>query len=227
MSIYNFDTELFGKQFLPPLNRFTRHISWIKTLLTPIQYLRDLLFDDYADGSSASDFNVLTTYTVGNKVKYTDKAIYELYTLATAGTLPTDTDYWRKIQDSFIGVRDRSRYNAQTVVYEKALNTWFGTTWSITPGASDIYITNNLVDSSSFFAGINNIDSSYVAIDDSESLDYVGLGTSLFTTYAFTIHLPTAVYTALGSSVEERDAQVMSFADKIKLSGTLYNIITY
>jgi hypothetical protein len=51
--------------------------------------------------------------------------------------------------------------------------------------------------------------------------------TSYFTQYNFTIWIPVAVWTALGSNATDRNNKVRSFADKYNVIGNQYNITTY
>lgn len=51
--------------------------------------------------------------------------------------------------------------------------------------------------------------------------------TSYFIQYNYTIFIPTAVWTALGSNATDRNNKVRSFADKYNVIGNQYNITTY
>lgn len=45
--IYDVDYTEFGKNFIPPKRRTEDHVAWVKALLTPVQQVRDLIFDVY------------------------------------------------------------------------------------------------------------------------------------------------------------------------------------
>jgi hypothetical protein len=51
--------------------------------------------------------------------------------------------------------------------------------------------------------------------------------TSYLIQYNYTIYIPTAVWTALGSNATDRNNKVRSFADKYNVIGNQYNITTY
>jgi hypothetical protein len=51
--------------------------------------------------------------------------------------------------------------------------------------------------------------------------------TSYFNQYNYTIYIPVAVWTALGSNATDRNNKVRSFADKYNVTSNLYNIKTY
>lgn len=227
MSAYDFNTDLFNEQFLPPLKRLAKFKAWGSILLKPLQYLHDLFFTSYVEGNNDPSWSALTVYNPYNVVRYTDKAIYECIATTTAGIAPTDTEYWRKIQDTFIGIKERSMYNAQVCVFEYALNKWFGTTFSITPAASEIFIETLTVITNAFVVGLNVTDSSAVYLSGQESKDFVGLTPTSFEQYNFIIYVPTAVFNALGTTLADREAQIRNYADKIKLAGTIYKIETY
>lgn len=226
MSLYDFDIDLYVEQITPPNRRKNIFLSWLKAILSPLQYLHTLFFSYFVGGSSAAAYSNVTAYVAGDLVKYTDKSIYECI-LATTGNAPTNSTYWRKIQNSFVGVREQAKYSAQNCVFEYALNKWFGTTWSITVGASDIFITTNSIVTNAFLVGSDSTESSAASFNDFLAVDFVGLPPSSFDQNAFTINVPTAVFNALGSTTAEREAQIRFYADKIKLAGTIYNIVTY
>ena len=122
------NTDLFAVNFLPVKKRVDKYKAWTKTLLKPLQVLYNTMFGTFKDGNSAALWIPATTYAVGDQVQYIDKAVYECW-VANTGELPTDISFWFKIQDKFVGIEPRMKYNAQHLLFEYALNEWFGTTF--------------------------------------------------------------------------------------------------
>lgn len=217
------------KQLLPPNKRKTIMIAFFKVLAKPLQWLRDLLFDTYADGFTGNIYSAVTTYNKGDRVRYIDRKVYECLENSVTGVAPpTDTDKWLEIQDLWIGLRERGKYNAQRMVLEYALNKWFDTTFAYAPSTSDIYIVNNTLALSAFW--ISDSDSaspSYCAAADLYSDFWIGDADYDPNTDHFTIYIPVAVYNALSSDPASRETIVRAFVDRYNTTGITYNVTTY
>lgn len=228
MAIYDFNTDLYAENMLPPLKRIGRYLAWMKVLLKPMQFIRDALFGTYRDGNTAADWNILATYAVGDQVKYIDKAVYECWVATTAGIVPTDTDYWVKVQDKFVGIVPRSKYNSQVLVLEWVLNEWFGTTFVNQVGASDIYISNTSNTNQDFIVGVTESQSSSAVYQNGDADSFVQEGNPDFSGQLnFRIFIPVAVWTALASTNDDRDNTVRAIADLYVLAGIRYVIEPY
>ena len=228
MAIYDFNTDLFAENMLPPLKRIGRYLAWMKVLLKPLQFIRDALFGTYRDGNSAADWNVLSCYSVGDQVKYIDKAIYECWVASTAGILPTNTDYWVKVQGKFVGIVPRSKYNSQRLLLEWVLNEWFGTTFVNTPGASDIYLDIAGTRIEDFIVGVTEAESSTAVYQNGDATSFVeAQNPSYLNEINFEIRIQLAVWTALGSTNDDRDNTIRAIADLYVLAGIKYTIVTY
>jgi len=231
-SIINTDT--FAVNFLPPKKRLPIYKAWTKTLLTPLQVLYNTMFGTFKDGNAAADWDILTAYVVGDQVKYIDKSIYECW-VAQTGELPTDTAYWFKIQDKFVGIEPRCKYNAQHLLLEWALNEWFGTTFVNTPGASDIYIDTAGADLGAFYVGFTTTESSFVVYDDSEATAYIQAEDLASAGVSFNINVPIAVANALTTEPPDTVPNISSdraniirqIADLYVYAGIEYEIVTY
>jgi len=228
MAIFDFNTDLFANNMMPPLKRIGRYLAWMKVLLKPLQFIRDALFGTYRDGNSAADWNVLSSYSVGNQVKYIDKAIYQCWIASTAGILPTNTDYWVKVQDKFVGIVPRSKYNSQRLLLEWVLNEWFGTTFVNSPSSSDIYISTNSNGIADFIVGLTETESSSAVYANGDAISYVQAQNPTFSAeYNFRIYVPVADWTALASTPTDRDNMIRAIADLYVLAGIKYEIVTY
>lgn len=237
MSIYTITFQTFFNRIIPPSKRTTLHLLWGKVMLTPLQWLRNLAFNTYKTGDSSADYDSLTAYVRGDRVKV-DKTIYECI-LATTGVSPIDltgATYWQKIQDIYIGLDERIKYNSQTLQLEFILNKWFGSTFNqptayvaaptyYTP-KSDIYITNNNVKPNLFILGATASESSVFKVTPKKYL----YATAVAANYAislFTINVPTALYSSIAATSIEADKLISQVVNKYVAAGIIYDIKTY
>lgn len=225
MAIYDYDSNIVADQLTPPVLRNSKFLAWLYVLVSPIQNRWSLIFNDYKIGNVYSDFNVLTTYNFGDRIRWTDKAIYEAtYTnsLGVAesfnGVYPSDILFWTKVNDIFIGTDERVKYSAQKILFESALNTFFVT--------SGIYITNNFVSVGNVFVmDSTSAESSFMSYSNDSQDDYMDLTATYSTdTFDYTIFVPLAFHTSLGINAS---TIISTFADKYNLAGMQFNVLTY
>lgn len=217
MAIYDYDNQIVGEQLTPPVLRTTKQIAWINTLTAAVQNLWSLIFEDYRVGSVYPDYGFFTQYYVGDRVLFADKSIYECIS-NSLNISCLDTTKWVKVNDIFIGSDERIKYSAQKLLFEYALNKFFIT--------SGIYITNNFIDVGDVFVmDTDSTESSVMPLDSFYQEDYMDLtATYASGIYDYTIFVPIADYTTLGSSA---NAIIRTFADKYNLAGMQYDIQTY
>lgn len=217
MAIYDYDNQIVGEQLTPPVLRTTKQIAWINTLTAAVQNLWSLIFEDYRVGSVYPDYGFFTQYYVGDRVLFADKSIYECIS-NSLNISCLDTTKWVKVNDIFIGSDERIKYSAQKLLFEYALNKFFI--------SSGIYITNNFIDVGDVFVmDTDSTESSVMPLDSFYQEDYMDLtATYASGIYDYTIFVPIADYTTLGSSA---NAIIRTFADKYNLAGMQYDIQTY
>jgi hypothetical protein len=217
MAIYDYDSNIVAEQLSPPTLRNGKFLAWLYVLVKPLQNLHDLIFSDYKVGNVYSVYSNATTYNFGTRVRYLDKAIYECIK-TSVGNLPTNSVYWIKVNDIFIGTDERVKYSAQKLLFEYALNKFFIT--------SGIYITNNFIYVGDVFVmDTDSTESSVMPLDSFYQEDYMDLtATYASGIYDYTIFFPISDYTTLGFSA---NAIIRTFADKYNLAGMQYNIQTY
>lgn len=218
MALYDYDTEVVSEQLTPPTLRESKFLAWLYVLSKPIQNLWSLIFEDYKDGNIYTDYSVIATYAVQDRIRWTDKAIYECIVVTTAGILPSNTTYFVKVNDVFIGSNERVKYSAQKLLFEFALNKFFIT--------SGIYITNNFVDTGNvFIMDTDSEESSVMPLDSLYQEDYMDLTATYATAiYDYTIFVPVAFHTSLGANA---DGLIANFANKYNLEGMQFEIDTY
>jgi hypothetical protein len=232
--IYDIDFNLQADNLNPPSKRLPKITAFLKALMKPLQWLRDSFFDDYVQGQQYSAWSSGTTYSFGDRVTYTDRGNYEyINETASSGNLPTDEDYWYKIQDVYLGLNERSKYNAQKIMLERVLNTYFNTSPTATP---DIYIDNNDTFAQNFVThplGSGNTVNVYSGPSYQDSfvfsLSYVAQ------TNCFTVNVPIALSNALTSEApdsvpnisDNRESIIKALIDKYNTASVGYNIVTY
>lgn len=253
MSIYDYLVSAATDQLTPPSKRKPVTFAWLGIFTDKLQYLHDLVFTDYANGSGAGDWVASSPYVYTTRKRYIDNYIYEVINpngIISAIPPPQDlqtlnnpTGSWVKVLNNWVGVRERSKYNSQRVVFEYALNKWFKTNFvqftgwdtngmptpsrnAIGGNGSDIYITDNPYDTNEFSFGVDDTESSAIAFDEGEQMAFIG-NQFVYQQQAFTIFMPVAVYNALGIDNTHRESIVRAFADLYVLGGLNYNIITY
>lgn len=226
--IYDIDFETQAENLNVPTKRTTRTTAFLNALMRAIQWIRDLFFDDYAEGAVYSDWANATNYVKEDRVIWTDKSVYEAlldHTSATGTNEPTGTvdsaTTWMKVQDNFIGANQRLKFNSQVIILEHALNKWY----RVDPLNDQIYIEVNVVPNI-FVMGTTGASSSKIPNNSVFMLDYLGVNPN-FSATEFTVWVPAALYTTLGSNATNRENNVRRFVDKYKISGISYNVAQY
>lgn len=227
MPIWDFNTDIIGELLIPPVLRQPKQLDWLSTILSPIQKLRDRVFFDYKEGveSVYNDFNIGSSYILGDMVIWADKCVYQaIYTTSFSGIYPNNTTYWLKTQEIFIGVDERVKYSSQKFLFEYALNRYF----RLEQPNDLIYIVNNFYVNASFVMGNSGEYSSAMPNNSIYQSQYLNDNyTYSASDYDYTIYFPVVPYTALASTASDREMIVRNFADKYNLAGMRYNILTY
>lgn len=229
MPVPQVDFNLQVVNMLPLEQRLPYWKIFVRSLVSPIVWLYEL-FNFYMYNSVDTGYwSSIVTYSTGDKVRDIS-GVYESLVDGNLNNAITDTAYWYKVLDYFIGADERAVYNGRKINFEWELNRYFGTTFvqpddPVTPTPSEIFISNKVITQTSFITGSNDASVVY----SYSSSGYV-FGTEVYgfaSSYNFYIHIPLAVYNALGSTDAIRESIVRAFADKYTAVGTFYSIITY
>lgn len=228
MAFYDFNTNTIGPQLIPPQLRLTVHLAWLRVLLLPgIQYLRDLIFDVYFGGQRYPIYSAFNPYNRGDRVTGYDKALYQCLVNGTVSGLsgPYNDPAWMKIQDNFIGVDERVKYNSQFMVLELALNTFF---LVLTTDPDQIYLQTNSRDSSVFVMGQTG-ETSSAMYNNSLFSTAAMYNDPTFVAFAanFTVFVPNGVLATLGNTAQDQENAIRQFVDKYKLAGLTYLVSGY
>lgn len=233
MSIYSYDNKIVAEQIAPPTLRQPKFLAWLYVITKPVQSLWDFAFNGYKDGSTF-DYDLDDTFlffpigfvfTKGDVIKYS-KGIYVcIQTFSFTGVV--DLTKFNKLQDNFLGVEERIKYNSQKILFEYAMNKWFSVPNSYIP--DPIFITNNFIQSETIFLMGGSSETSSVMPNNSVySVDYMGnVPAYIAATFDFTINVPLDLFNTLGTTTTNKENTIRQFADKYNLAGTTYNVITY
>lgn len=230
--IFDIDFNNQAEDLLPPDKRDVNTLSLLKGAFKALQRVRDTLLGAMKTGSTAPAWTA-TTYQLYDQVIY-NKQVFESR-IADNTAEPTDPAAWYRILPNFIGTDARQFFDGTKLLFEYALNDWFGSAFaqptSIEPAPdyylpkSDIYLTTNEIINPVFRVGISEAESSTVGLYDSS--EAVGNDYSFAAQYGLTINIPNTLFLTLGASTEEREKTVRNFADKYITAGIFYDINPY
>jgi hypothetical protein len=224
MGLYDVNYANVGQQLLPPDKRGNFMTRWVAAMLRPLQWLVDIRLNSYRNGSTAPPYLNSTTYAKGDLVLYR-YSVYESQVNGNLGNDPLNTTYWSKVQDNFIGVLERLKYNGHTLILTYALNKYFGTTFRQPNNVSDIYIAINPKPTSVFLVGDTEVQSSKVYYNTSSEFVVNSYSFAAYTN--MTIFVPLAVYNALDVDPANRERIIRNFADQYVVGGITYSVATY
>ena len=222
---YDFNISDATVQLMPPDKRRNNNVSIFKAMIaTPLQWAQVNLFSTYYQGST-SDQYAPGKYNKGDQVIY-NKAVYE--SLIDDNTSdPTDTSAWFKVQDNFLGIAERIRYNGNKLTLEYALNKEYGTTFRqpndpVDPTPSDIYITNVAAVLTGFRIGSTEAGSSSIGATTASAS--IGGNTPFIYTSNFQINIPSSLADDLGVNYI---AIISSFVQMYAAASLKFTIQTY
>lgn len=210
---YDFDIKKASVEHLPPDKRSANNKSLLWSLLTPLQWIRDLIFGSYFNGATAPAYTA-GTYAYLAQVLYNRQVFMSLI---DGNTDAPTTSNWMLIQDNFIGVKERILYNASKLILEFALNKQYGTDFRQPPSTSDIYITNLSAVADGFLVGDTEAHSS--SVGQTTSSDAIGSNWTFIYLTHFQINIP--------SSLASMTAQIRSYANQYVPASIKFTIVTY
>lgn len=230
--IYDFNTTIFGEQFLPPYKRNDKYKSWIGVLLYPLQWLRDRFYDNYAYGNFDSYWDFTGTYTAGEVVSYLDYNFYVAMQNVPANTPCTDTNYWMLVSEN-VGAIPRANVTGQKLLLEWVLNKHFNTVFRqpIIGGVSDIHVGTFAIDTIAFTSGLDGTDSSQAAISGSDARSFVGESYT-YDTESLWIYVPNGTLDTITNFTEsapypEAQKVVLKYANKVIFGGIIAKVVPY
>ncbi|KAA2242813.1 hypothetical protein F0L74_09805 [Chitinophaga agrisoli] len=223
MSIYDVNYDQTGPQMLPPDKRYSRMVAWVKTLLKPLQWVRDLWMGSYRTGSTANPWVGSSTYAKYDRILYKQKVYESLIGGNTAS--PTDQTAWMVVQQNFIGVFERVLYTGNKLIFEYAINKYFGAVFRQPPNLSDIYISVNEKPFSVFVVG--GIEGNSSIVYSNTSSEFVINAYDFNTFFNMTLMVPAVLYAALDPNAANAEKIIRNYANQYIVAGIIYNVQTY
>lgn len=235
-----FDVGGYVNNALPPNKRKPKWLLFMQAIADPLRRLQTF-FVYFMNGSTdAGYWSNLIIYAKGDLVQDIS-GVYESQSGGNLNNPITDATFWLKVLDSFIGASERARFTGRYLDLTYALNRYFNTTFRPLPYPapydfglgggtfSDIYLTTDTPAFFSFvgFRGVTKPANSVYSVP-SGYFSFTGVtivGDS--SSYKYTIHIPTAAYTALGASAAIRESVVWHFVDGLNIGGLQYSIVVY
>lgn len=223
-SIFDGNYNLFAKRMLSPDKRMPNNMAYIKTLVSTVQYFRDIVLDVYRVGAQAFTPWAPGTYTKYYRVVHKQKVYESLKANNTAE--PTDQTAWRVIADNFIGVEERAQYNSVKLVLEYAINKYFSTMFrQPLTGTSDIYFTTLQNPLNVFLVGNSLADATPIYTTGSPQFVINDFSFAAF--YNLQINFPQSVFDALDPNPDNAEKIIRNFVNRIICAGITYKIVTY
>lgn len=196
-----------------------------------VYYTDGIIYECTAVSTGNLPTNVLyfsiKSFAVLDRINFIDKAVYECILVNPTGIGALNTTYWIKIQNEFLGIRERSKANAQILLFEYMLNKWFGTSFNYPSSVNDIYIVNNSTASETMIMGRSGPNSSFMPRSSTFQANFLTRSYVAQTTSYYTIYVPLAVFNSLASTNDDRENIIRDFANKFNLSGVTYTVTTY
>lgn len=222
MSIYDQDFNLIFAQLLPPDKRNEKMLAWGSAMMKPLQWLHDLIHEDYADGASALLYNSVSSYSKGDRIIFNGKVYDAKKTLTGVAPSGKTDDNWLLVLDDFRGARKRVQYNGQHLSLEYMLNEWFGTTF-VQPdfnnqsNRSTFYIDTLITYNSSFIVFGDSSPTAKVTENNPVITTHWVNGTFVPTQFNFMVNYPLSMIPTKSST---KFLQMKALIERYKLYGT-------
>jgi len=227
MSKYNVNLGVLAERIAPPSKRAERHLAWYRALLQPLQKLTNFIFKDYRLGG--------TDYISGEDIIGIEERMkYNGQAMVLEAILNKVFKVW---SSPYIYIVD----NVQDLVpnYFRNLSEGYPAQFFWGDGSGDpswsvatAYTTGDTVLYNN--RRYRSIQDGTGNLPDAEDSLYWELITKYFKNEAeylpafdFTIMVPLAVYTALGTTTAQRTERIRAEAGKYVIAGVNYNIQTY
>lgn len=231
-----FDIPTYVNNTLPQQYRLPKFILFVQQALSQLAW-RWGVFKGYRDGEATLPYSAGTTYGAGNRVQWNFATYESLQGSNTGNTPDTSPLFWIMRNANFIGATERAKYGCGYLQLTYQLNRYFGTTFRQPPypgiygGSgtfSDIYITNQALTYVSFVSYTTETLTSKVYTTGTGGSDVFTVESyGSASTYQFIVHIPTAVFTALGATTAIRTSIVNRFIALYVPSGIGWSIVTY
>lgn len=235
--VVGFDNN-FVLQNIPKVYREENYIAWIKGLLSQSNRL-NLIFNGYINGTVTNHYDSSVTYNLDEDVIFNYQVYKSLKSANLNNSPDSNPDFWQLISKSFIGLEERSKYRANRIVLEYALNRFFSKEIDleglvgfrqpddpVSPTNSDIYIENEPIVFSSFILYRTEPGTSFIFSNQSSGYIFEDEIFANASSYLFNVNIPIGVYNRIGTP-DIADTVINNFLDRYVPAGIKYKINTY
>lgn len=242
---YNLNYTNLTNNNIPPNHRLSVIQALFACFTKPLQWLHDWFFGKRVGGLDYASYDETATYAIndyvynfwidtsGTPIIKGDMCVYICIKPTTAGIECDNAVYFYKINDSIFGLDKYNYLNAQSILFEYALNKAFNTValplaykQPSTGDRSDIYI-ENLETNVPLYVGIDSQESGYVVFNSYEANQYVYVDSAPPETTSYIIYVPINLSDAINASGTTTFKIISQIANKFNLSGFEYKIVTY
>jgi len=229
--LFDIDFYKFWVNNTPTQRRKPKRNARGKVYTRPLVWLRELVFTDLmSTGPGAVKWDATVQYNQLNKVVYNaNKQLYQVLEGVTppVGTLPTDEAYFRVLSTNWVGRVYQQQATAEKLKLEYYLNLYFFSSYRQPPLVSDIYIETVPADDGAFIVGLTEQGSSAVTYLGDNINGAIFADNITVLPYNFKVWVPSALFTALGTTLAEREAKVKAQVNPRNLQSVNYIITTY
>lgn len=229
---------LLAQAIIPPDKRAGSLEDLMTSFLNPTMQRTNDILNLYIDGfkSTIPYYDNSTSYAIGDLVigpfdHY--QQIYESQSNGNSGNSIDNINFWVNVSPNPIGVEERSKMYCGRMVFEYALNTWFGTTFRQPNFAgtslSDIYITTNGYQSPLLYISPVDFNAGHFGPNGSTGFISPDDTPGFYATNQYTVHVPSAFYATLPgyTGAGTADNFIRKQVDKYGCFGLDYNIVQY
>jgi hypothetical protein len=218
--IYDIDYENAGVNLTPTGKRNPVRLAFLKVLLSPVVYLRGIIFDDFIKGQIRSEYTQGTNYNKGDKVNYKSEGVWECTQSHTSILTTIDKTKFINLQKYKQPVLERLQYNDSKIILTKILNDWFS--YCAVPLSPIVLIRENSI-YDGFWIGSDNSNTATIAIEG-ECEHFIGTTYATDTDIHFTVQIDTNQFNELGDNNQNRYNTLRQVIDKYLSVGFKYII---
>ena len=203
MSIFDYSYSYFNTYLVPVYRRLPNKLALIKAWLSPLEWLRNNIWNYGKNGSLGYNYDGAVFYLKGQIANYggnTYEAIVD-----TVGNTPNMTAYWTLVSSNMVGWDERITYNGKKKSLEFMLYRYFGnydltlnfqTNIPNTSTPKSIYITNSSI-SNQFISYDTFGSASFLSSSDGGDGVYLDYSP---TTINFAINIPNSTASLVGGT---------------------------
>lgn len=231
MGLFNFYTNQIVSNLTPINKRVNGFLQFLYGLYEGVKDIFFLSESAYTGQPSFVDIhNVVSTYSIGAIVQdMASGGVYESLINFNTDTLD-NTNSWRKISTSIIGMMESVNYDASVISLTYALNRRYQTTFMDDPDVqvSDINITGIVDGLPMFQVGGVEANSSYLSSMNPDSSDgYIAAQNTASYQVGFSVNVPAAWHPIYFSTFTQCETSIRNYLKPLVPIGIFYQVTDY